>query len=134
MAENVTVTLADVLAAREVLGDLIRTTPMVHSRVLSEKLGTEVFLKCENLQRAGSFKIRGAYNRLARLSAAEKARGVVAASAGEQGKHAPHRAGAQQAKRDLRPQVCRLARQGRRLELVEHVLEPSDGARITADH
>lgn len=82
MAENVTVTLADVLAAREVLGDLIRTTPMVHARVLSEKLGTEVFLKCENLQRAGSFKIRGAYNRLARLSAAEKARGVVAASAG----------------------------------------------------
>ena len=82
MAENATVTLADVLAAREVLGDLIRTTPMVHSRVLSEKLGTEVFLKCENLQRAGSFKIRGAYNRLARLSAAEKARGVVAASAG----------------------------------------------------
>ena len=82
MAENATVTLADVLAAREVLGDLIRTTPMVHARVLSEKLGTEVFLKCENLQRAGSFKIRGAYNRLARLSAAEKARGVVAASAG----------------------------------------------------
>ena len=81
MAENVTVTLADVLAAREVLGDLIRTTPMVHSRVLSEKLGTEVFLKCENLQRAGSFKIRGAYNRLARLSAADRARGVVAASA-----------------------------------------------------
>jgi len=49
---------------------------------LSEILGSSVFLKCENLQRTGSYKIRGAYNRLARLSDEEKARGVVAASAG----------------------------------------------------
>ncbi len=45
-------------------------------------MGAEVYLKCENLQRAGSFKIRGAYTRMARLSDEEKARGVVAASAG----------------------------------------------------
>jgi len=77
-----TVTLDDVLAAREQLGDLIRPTPMEFSRVLSERLGTDVYLKCENLQRAGSFKIRGAYTRISRLTEEEKARGVVAASAG----------------------------------------------------
>ncbi len=82
MATTPAVTLDDVLAAREALGGLIRPTPLLHSRVLSEKLGTEVLLKCENLQRAGSFKIRGAYTRLSRLSAPEKAAGVVAASAG----------------------------------------------------
>lgn len=76
------VTLQDVLSAREQLGDLIRPTPLEYSRVLSEKLGTDVLLKCENLQRAGSFKIRGAYTRLARLTDEEKSRGVVAASAG----------------------------------------------------
>ncbi|CCI52379.1 threonine ammonia-lyase [Nostocoides jenkinsii] len=77
-----TVTLHDVLAAREQLGDLIRPTPMEFSRVLSDRLGTDVYLKCENLQRAGSFKIRGAYTRISRLTEEEKARGVVAASAG----------------------------------------------------
>ena len=61
---------------------LARTTPLEHSRALSERVGGPVHLKCENLQRAGSFKIRGAYTRMSRLSEAEKARGVVAASAG----------------------------------------------------
>ncbi len=55
---------------------------MLYSRVLSEQLGGPVYLKCENLQRTGSFKVRGAYTRIARLSDAERARGVVAASAG----------------------------------------------------
>ena len=55
---------------------------MEGSRPLSEAVGGPVFLKCENLQRAGSFKIRGAYNRIARLAPEERARGVVAASAG----------------------------------------------------
>ena len=77
-----TVTLEDVLAARKELAGLIRPTPLEFSRVLSDKLGTDVYLKCENLQRAGSFKIRGAYTRIARLTPAQKARGVVAASAG----------------------------------------------------
>ncbi len=76
------VSLDDVLAARERLDGVVRPTPLEYSRALSERVGGEVFLKCENLQRAGSFKIRGAYNRMARLSAQEKAAGVVAASAG----------------------------------------------------
>lgn len=72
----------DVVAARELLRDVIATTPVLYSRVLSEMIGGPVYLKCENLQRTGSFKVRGAYVRIARLSAAERARGVVAASAG----------------------------------------------------
>ncbi len=55
---------------------------MAHSRWLSNVTGTQVYLKAENLQRTGSFKIRGAYVRIARLSEEERARGVVAASAG----------------------------------------------------
>ncbi len=55
---------------------------MLHSWVLSEQLGGPVYLKCENLQRTGSFKARGAYSRIARLPEAERAKGVVAASAG----------------------------------------------------
>jgi threonine dehydratase len=76
------VRLADVAAAREVLRGVVSPTPMIHSRVLSERLGGPVFLKCENLQRTGSFKARGAYLRISRLTAAERERGVVAASAG----------------------------------------------------
>jgi len=72
----------DVVAARELLLDVISPTPLLYSRVLSEQVGGPVYLKCENLQRTGSFKVRGAYTRIARLSDAERARGVVAASAG----------------------------------------------------
>ena len=72
----------DVVAARELLRDVISPTPVLRSRVLSELVGGPVFLKCENLQRTGSFKIRGGYLRIARLTDAERARGVVAASAG----------------------------------------------------
>ncbi|WP_245681748.1 threonine ammonia-lyase [Actinomadura kijaniata] len=74
--------LDDVRAAREMLREVVVPTPLVHSRVLSEAIGGPVFLKCENLQRTGSFKIRGAYVRIARLSEEERAGGVVAASAG----------------------------------------------------
>ena len=76
------VTPADVQAAAELLRGVVRLTPIEPSRVLAERIGGEVYLKCENLQRAGSFKIRGAYTRLARLTDAERGRGVVAASAG----------------------------------------------------
>jgi len=76
------VSYEDVVAARKLLDDVIVRTPMQYSRVLSELVGGPVYLKCENLQRAGSFKIRGAYVRIARLSEEERARGVVAASAG----------------------------------------------------
>ena len=60
----------------------MRRTPVVASRILSDLTGHEVRLKCENLQRTGSFKPRGAYNRIARLDAQQRAHGVVAASAG----------------------------------------------------
>lgn len=76
------VSLADVQAARQLLEGVSRTTPLEGSRVLSEAVGGPVWLKCENLQRTGSFKIRGAYVRIARLTEAERAHGVVAASAG----------------------------------------------------
>ncbi|SDP36518.1 threonine dehydratase [Pedococcus dokdonensis] len=79
---SLSVTLADVRAAQDLLSGVVRPTPLEYSRALSDRVGAEVFLKCENLQRAGSFKIRGAYTRMSRLSDEEKARGVVAASAG----------------------------------------------------
>ena len=76
------VTLENIETAASLLDGVIERTPVAHSRALSLKLGSEVFFKCENLQRAGSFKVRGAYVRMAKLSDAEKKRGVVAASAG----------------------------------------------------
>jgi threonine dehydratase len=79
---SLSVSIDDIRAAQELLSGVVRPTPLEYSRALSERVGVEVFLKCENLQRAGSFKIRGAYTRMARLSDEEKARGVVAASAG----------------------------------------------------
>lgn len=69
-------------AAARLLAPVIRHTPVVRSRALSERAGVPVWLKCENLQRTGSFKPRGAYNRIAGLDDGQRARGVVAASAG----------------------------------------------------
>jgi len=74
--------LKDVEAARELLTGVVETTPVLQSRPLSEITGVPTWLKCENQQRAGSYKVRGAYTRIARLSEAERKRGVVAASAG----------------------------------------------------
>ena len=74
--------LDDIRAARERLRDVAVQTPVDSSRALSAICGVEVFVKCENLQRTGSFKIRGAYNRIVQLSEEERAAGVVAASAG----------------------------------------------------
>src|SRR4051794_6894273 len=74
--------LADFERARIAVAAVVEHTPMQDSHFLSEVLGSEVHLKCENLQRTGSYKIRGAYYRLSRLSADERKRGVVAASAG----------------------------------------------------
>lgn len=76
------VTLADIEAARVLLDGVAVRTPMEESRWLSAVAGGEVRIKAENLQRTGSFKARGAYVRLSRLSEEERARGVVAASAG----------------------------------------------------
>ena len=76
------VTLDDVEAAAKLLDGVIAHTPIEQSRALGRLTGSNVYLKCENLQRAGSFKVRGAYVRMAKLSPSERARGVVAASAG----------------------------------------------------
>jgi threonine dehydratase len=76
------VTLSDIEAARETVKPIINQIPIANARWLSELVGGPVYLVPENLQRAGSFKIRGAFNRLARLTSEEKAKGVVAASAG----------------------------------------------------
>jgi len=75
-------TLADIEAARKRLAGVSHHTPLEPSATFSEMSGAEVWLKLENLQRTGSFKIRGAYNKIASLSPSERARGVVAASAG----------------------------------------------------
>jgi threonine dehydratase len=76
------VTLDDVLRAREVLDGLLHLTPVESSDAFAEIAGAPLRLKCEHLQRTGSFKVRGALVRLARLSPDERRRGVVAASAG----------------------------------------------------
>jgi threonine dehydratase len=76
------VTLEDVEAARKLLAGVVRTTPLEPSRPLSAMLGGPAWLKCENVQRAGSFKVRGAFVRISRLTPADRANGVVAASAG----------------------------------------------------
>jgi len=72
-------------AAAERIGGVIRETPVEHSAALSELTGCEVFLKLEHLQRTGSFKLRGASNRILGLSEAELRRGVVTASTGNHG-------------------------------------------------
>lgn len=68
----------------------VRETPVVHSPALSEAAGTEVWLKCENLQVTGSFKVRGATNRMLALSDDERRRGVLAASSGNHGVAVAH--------------------------------------------
>ena len=71
-----------VRAAAERLDGIVQRTPLERSRGISGLVGVETLLKCEHLQRTGSFKLRGAYNRIALLSASERAAGVVCASAG----------------------------------------------------
>jgi threonine dehydratase len=74
--------LADIEAAQKLLTGVVKATPLIDSRLLTDITGTPAWLKCENQQRAGSYKVRGAYTRISRLSDAERRRGVVAASAG----------------------------------------------------
>jgi threonine dehydratase len=81
-ALDVLPTIEDVRAAAARIRPWVHRTPLLHSRSLSERLGVEVRLKCENLQRAGSFKIRGAMNALLQLDEEQRARGVVAFSSG----------------------------------------------------
>jgi threonine dehydratase len=77
--------LPEIEAARRRLEGVARVTPLYRSDTLSRLVGREVRLKAENLQRTGSFKVRGAYNRISTLTEAQRAAGVVAASAGNHG-------------------------------------------------
>jgi threonine dehydratase len=76
------VTIENIKQAREVLEGIASKTEMTHSSNASKLLGAETYFKFENTQRTGSFKFRGAYNRISHLTEAEKQRGVVASSAG----------------------------------------------------
>lgn len=76
------VTLDDIKKARETLAGVACRTGLAYTNTVSEMSGNNVYLKMENLQRTGSFKLRGAYNRIAHLSEAEKKNGIIASSAG----------------------------------------------------
>ena len=78
-------TLAEIQAARARLDGVAQVTPIHYSETFSRRVGRTVLLKAENLQRTGSFKVRGAYNKVSQLGADERAAGVVAASAGNHG-------------------------------------------------
>src|SRR3989442_7966672 len=82
----------DIQQARRRLSGIVKPTPLIRSATLERMLDAEVYLKPENLQKTGSFKIRGAYNRIAALAPAEAARGVIAASAGKHRKAPAHAA------------------------------------------
>lgn len=77
-----TVTYADVEAAAQRLAGVAHLTPVLTSRTADERTGAQLFFKCENLQRMGAFKFRGAYNALARFTPAQRAGGAIAYSAG----------------------------------------------------
>ena len=85
MATQTIPTLQDIEAARARIEGIARVTPVYGSETFSKLAGREVWLKAENLQRTGAFKVRGAVNKLATLSDSERAAGVVAASAGNHG-------------------------------------------------
>jgi threonine dehydratase len=115
--------LNDIYLARQRIESLVRRTPMEYSPSLSQRLGVAVYLKLESQQITGSFKLRGASNAVAQLSAEQKARGVVAASTGNHGRALAYAASRQgvkaticlshlvpankvQAIRDLGAEVC----------------------------
>ncbi|MDI3341896.1 MAG: threonine/serine dehydratase [Sphaerobacter sp.] len=76
------VALDDVVSARRVIGDRVHRTPLIHSTELGRRIGAPLWLKLENLQKTGSFKVRGVLNKIAALGPEERARGLLAASAG----------------------------------------------------
>jgi threonine dehydratase len=82
MSEQNLPTYADVVAASERIAGVAHRTPVLTSRTANSELGAEVFFKCENLQRMGAFKFRGAYNALAKFDAEQRRAGVVAFSSG----------------------------------------------------
>jgi threonine dehydratase len=75
-------TLDDIKAAAVRIAPYAHKTPLIESKMLNERVGGRLLLKCENLQRTGSFKFRGAYNRISQLSAEQLSQGIVASSSG----------------------------------------------------
>ncbi len=96
------VTLENVQSALSRIRESIRLTPLTHSESLSHSAGNQVFLKLDNLQRTGAFKERGALNRILSLSAEERQRGVVAASAGNHAQAVAYHSGL----RGIRATIC----------------------------
>jgi threonine dehydratase len=82
-------TIQDIQRAQEIVRPHVYQTPLLPSRTLSAMSGSTVWLKLENLQRSGAYKIRGATYKLSLLSEAERARGVIAASAGNHAQGSP---------------------------------------------
>lgn len=80
------VTLRDIYRARQLVAGYVRRTPLLLSAALSEQCGRQVYIKWENQQETGAFKVRGAANRLQQLSAAERKRGVITVSTGNHGR------------------------------------------------
>jgi len=74
--------LDDVVQARNVIQGMVQRTPLIHSHILSQRFGCQLFLKAENLQHTGSFKVRGAYNKIITLARSGVVKGIIAASAG----------------------------------------------------
>lgn len=107
------VSIDDILEAKQRLAGKIYKTGMPRSNYFSERCQGEIFLKFENMQRTGSFKIRGAFNKLCGLTAAEKRKGVVACSAGNHAerlallRHARHRRESGDAERGAEIESCR---------------------------
>jgi len=96
------VSLGDIQAARERIGGAIRQTPVLYSEVLSREAGNRLFLKLENLNVTGSYKERGALNKILTLTADERARGVITASAGNHAQAVAYHA----SQRGIRAQIC----------------------------
>jgi len=78
----ITIKYSDIISAQQSMKDVIRATSLIHSKTFSKMAGAEIFMKLENLQTTGSFKVRGAYNKLFHLTEEEKKHPIVAASAG----------------------------------------------------
>lgn len=90
---DTTITLETIRAAQERLEKLVHKTPLEHNHTFSTISERDVFLKLENLQRTGSFKVRGASNCIMTLSEEQKAKGIIAASAGNHAREWPWGAG-----------------------------------------
>jgi threonine dehydratase len=87
MAQQKFPTLQEFEQAAARVASVVSKTPLIESHWLSAFTGQNVFFKCENLQRTGAYKVRGAYNLISQLTPEEKKRGVVAASTGHQSHH-----------------------------------------------